>query len=80
MALLALPRWRPPEPSAAVCLSVADKAAFLVGLSSADLLKGLCHPRVRAGSEYVTIRPWTSAACIGSVSGLVVSAWAAPDS
>ncbi|KAE8633491.1 hypothetical protein XENTR_v10001894 [Xenopus tropicalis] len=32
----------------------ADKAAYLKGLNSADLLKGLCHPRVKVGNEYVT--------------------------
>ncbi|NWH82554.1 MYH6 protein, partial [Piaya cayana] len=29
-------------------------AAYLMGLNSADLLKGLCHPRVKVGNEYVT--------------------------
>ncbi|CAG5897246.1 unnamed protein product [Menidia menidia] len=28
--------------------------AFLMGLNSADLLKGLCYPRVKVGNEYVT--------------------------
>ncbi|XP_062897019.1 myosin-7-like [Mobula hypostoma] len=32
----------------------ADKAAYLMGISSADLLKGLVHPRVKVGNEYVT--------------------------
>lgn len=32
----------------------ADKAAYLMGVSSGDLLKGLLHPRVRVGNEYVT--------------------------
>ncbi|XP_061426070.1 myosin heavy chain, skeletal muscle, adult-like [Lethenteron reissneri] len=32
----------------------ADKAAYLMGLNSADLLKGLCYPRVKVGNEYVT--------------------------
>ncbi|XP_067856233.1 myosin-7-like [Heptranchias perlo] len=32
----------------------ADKAAYLMGISSADLLKGLAHPRVKVGNEYVT--------------------------
>uniref|UniRef100_A0A2K5RQE9 Myosin-6 n=1 Tax=Cebus imitator TaxID=2715852 RepID=A0A2K5RQE9_CEBIM len=32
----------------------ADKSAYLMGLNSADLLKGLCHPRVKVGNEYVT--------------------------
>uniref|UniRef100_A0A8C4TQ33 Myosin, heavy chain 7B, cardiac muscle, beta a n=1 Tax=Erpetoichthys calabaricus TaxID=27687 RepID=A0A8C4TQ33_ERPCA len=31
----------------------ADKAAYLMGLSSADLIKGLLHPRVKVGNEYV---------------------------
>lgn len=35
-------------------LSVADKAAYLMGLNSADLLKALCYPRVKVGNEYVT--------------------------
>ncbi|XP_070708589.1 myosin heavy chain, fast skeletal muscle-like [Pempheris klunzingeri] len=33
---------------------VADKAAYLKGLNSADLLKALCYPRVKVGNEYVT--------------------------
>ncbi|KAM4531376.1 myosin heavy chain, fast skeletal muscle-like [Odontesthes bonariensis] len=33
---------------------VADKVAFLMGLNSSDLLKGLCNPRVKVGNEYVT--------------------------
>ncbi|XP_072918398.1 myosin-7-like [Hemitrygon akajei] len=32
----------------------ADKAAYLMGISSADLLKALVHPRVKVGNEYVT--------------------------
>ncbi|XP_069510591.1 myosin-3 [Ambystoma mexicanum] len=32
----------------------ADKAAYLMGLNSAELLKGLCYPRVKVGNEYVT--------------------------
>ncbi|KAM9371425.1 myosin-1B-like [Phaethornis superciliosus] len=31
----------------------ADKAAYLMGLNSADLLKALCYPRVKVGNEYV---------------------------
>ncbi|KAG2456547.1 MYH7 protein, partial [Polypterus senegalus] len=31
-----------------------DKAAYLMGISSADLIKGLLHPRVKVGNEYVT--------------------------
>lgn len=34
--------------------AVADKAAYLMGLNSADLLKSLCYPRVKVGNEYVT--------------------------
>ncbi|CAM5156698.1 unnamed protein product [Eretmochelys imbricata] len=33
---------------------VADKAAYLMNLNSADLLKALCCPRVKVGNEYVT--------------------------
>ncbi|XP_033923652.1 myosin heavy chain, skeletal muscle, adult-like [Melopsittacus undulatus] len=33
---------------------IADKAAYLMGLNSADLLKALCYPRVKVGNEYVT--------------------------
>uniref|UniRef100_A0A8C5SR46 Myosin heavy chain n=1 Tax=Laticauda laticaudata TaxID=8630 RepID=A0A8C5SR46_LATLA len=33
---------------------VADKAAYLTNLNSADLLKALCFPRVKVGNEYVT--------------------------
>ncbi|XP_075439385.1 myosin-13-like, partial [Ascaphus truei] len=33
---------------------VADKIGYLMGLNSADLLKGLCYPRVKVGNEYVT--------------------------
>ncbi|KAF6736754.1 Myosin-4 [Oryzias melastigma] len=32
----------------------ADKAAYLMGLNSADLLKNLCYPRVKVGNEFVT--------------------------
>uniref|UniRef100_A0A8C0FRG4 Myosin motor domain-containing protein n=1 Tax=Bubo bubo TaxID=30461 RepID=A0A8C0FRG4_BUBBB len=35
-------------------LIVADKAAYLMGLNSADMLKALCYPRVKVGNEYVT--------------------------
>ncbi|XP_041283286.1 myosin-3-like [Onychostruthus taczanowskii] len=31
----------------------ADKAAYLMGLNSADLLKALSYPRVKVGNEYV---------------------------
>ncbi|XP_064890536.1 myosin-3 isoform X2 [Columba livia] len=31
----------------------ADKAAYLLGLNSADLLKAFCYPRVKVGNEYV---------------------------
>lgn len=30
-----------------------DKASYLMGVSSADLMKGLLHPRVKVGNEYV---------------------------
>uniref|UniRef100_H2S1A9 Myosin motor domain-containing protein n=1 Tax=Takifugu rubripes TaxID=31033 RepID=H2S1A9_TAKRU len=33
---------------------VTDKAAYLMGLNSADLQKALCYPRVKVGNEYVT--------------------------
>ncbi|XP_076210097.1 myosin heavy chain, skeletal muscle, adult [Aptenodytes patagonicus] len=33
---------------------VADKAAYLMGLNSAELLKAMCYPRVKVGNEYVT--------------------------
>ncbi|NXE99978.1 MYSS protein, partial [Menura novaehollandiae] len=33
---------------------VADKAAYLMGLNSADMLKALCYPRVKVGNEFVT--------------------------
>ncbi|XP_056602765.1 myosin heavy chain, fast skeletal muscle-like [Triplophysa dalaica] len=32
----------------------ADKVAYLLGLNSADMLKGLCYPRVKVGNEFVT--------------------------
>ncbi|XP_031417610.2 myosin heavy chain, fast skeletal muscle-like [Clupea harengus] len=32
----------------------ADKVAYLLGLNSADMLKGLCNPRVKVGTEFVT--------------------------
>uniref|UniRef100_A0A8C9FT30 Myosin heavy chain 6 n=1 Tax=Pavo cristatus TaxID=9049 RepID=A0A8C9FT30_PAVCR len=32
----------------------ADKAAYLMGINSSDLVKGLLHPRVKVGNEYVT--------------------------
>ncbi|XP_062251988.1 myosin, heavy chain 7B, cardiac muscle, beta a isoform X1 [Platichthys flesus] len=31
----------------------ADKASYLMGVSSADLIKGLLHPRVKVGNEWV---------------------------
>ncbi|XP_028973000.2 myosin-7 [Esox lucius] len=33
---------------------VADKVSYLMGLNSADLIKGLVHPRVKVGNEWVT--------------------------
>lgn len=35
-----------------VCPGV-DKAAYLMGISSADLLKGLLNPRVKVGHEFI---------------------------
>jgi myosin protein heavy chain len=32
----------------------ADKISYLLGLNSADMLKGLCYPRVKVGNEFVT--------------------------
>ncbi|KAA0705099.1 Myosin-7 Myosin heavy chain 7 [Triplophysa tibetana] len=32
----------------------ADKSSYLMGLNSADLIKALCHPRVKVGNEWVT--------------------------
>ncbi|XP_006170826.1 myosin-15 [Tupaia chinensis] len=32
----------------------ADKAAFLMGINSSELVKGLTHPRIKVGNEYVT--------------------------
>ncbi|KAL2085414.1 hypothetical protein ACEWY4_018734 [Coilia grayii] len=32
----------------------ADKVSYLMGLNSADLIKALCHPRVKVGNEWVT--------------------------
>uniref|UniRef100_UPI00358FD88F myosin-6-like n=1 Tax=Myxine glutinosa TaxID=7769 RepID=UPI00358FD88F len=31
-----------------------DKVAYLMGISSADLVKGILHPRVKVGNEYIT--------------------------
>ncbi|XP_071968886.1 myosin-3 [Engystomops pustulosus] len=45
------PREEQAEPDGT---EVADKIAYLTGLNSADLLKGLCYPRVKVGNEYVT--------------------------
>lgn len=30
-----------------------DKAAYLMGISSAELLKGLLNPRVKVGNEFI---------------------------
>ncbi|NWI11345.1 MYH6 protein, partial [Crypturellus soui] len=43
-----------PEHVSLPTVADADKSAYLMGLNSADLLKGLCHPRVKVGNEYVT--------------------------
>uniref|UniRef100_A0A8C3YQK6 Myosin heavy chain 15 n=1 Tax=Catagonus wagneri TaxID=51154 RepID=A0A8C3YQK6_9CETA len=32
----------------------ADKAAFLMGVNSSELVKGLIHPRIKIANEYVT--------------------------
>ncbi|XP_055449149.1 myosin-15 [Psammomys obesus] len=32
----------------------ADKAAFLMGIKSSELVKGLIYPRIKVGNEYVT--------------------------
>ncbi|XP_052014087.1 myosin-15 [Apodemus sylvaticus] len=32
----------------------ADKAASLMGINASELLKGLIHPRIKVGNEYVT--------------------------
>ncbi|NXP71053.1 MYSS protein, partial [Ramphastos sulfuratus] len=45
------PREEQAEPDGT---EVADKAAYLMGLNSADLLKALCYPRVKVGNEFVT--------------------------
>ncbi|KAJ3594902.1 hypothetical protein NHX12_004207 [Muraenolepis orangiensis] len=42
------------EQAEADCAEVADKVAYLMGLNSADLIKALCHPRVKVGNEWVT--------------------------
>ncbi|XP_067095095.1 myosin-7B-like [Osmerus mordax] len=31
----------------------ADKASYLMGINPADLIKGLLHPRVKVGNEYI---------------------------
>ncbi|XP_066527211.1 myosin-7 [Hoplias malabaricus] len=31
----------------------ADKASYLMGINSAELIKGLLHPRVKVGNEYI---------------------------
>ncbi|GCC28043.1 hypothetical protein chiPu_0006469 [Chiloscyllium punctatum] len=45
------PREEQAEPDGT---EVADKAAYLMGLNSAELLKCLCFPRVKVGNEFVT--------------------------
>nr|XP_033506503.1 myosin-7-like isoform X2 [Epinephelus lanceolatus] len=42
------------EQAEAVGTEDADKVAYLMGLNSADLIKGLLHPRVKVGNEWVT--------------------------
>ncbi|XP_053194922.1 myosin heavy chain, fast skeletal muscle-like [Scomber japonicus] len=53
---------------------VADKVAFLMALNSADLLKGLCYPRVKVGNEYVT-KGQTVPQVTNSVSALAKSVY-----
>lgn len=36
-----------------MCGSGADKAAYLMGLNPAELLKGLLNPRVKVGNEFI---------------------------
>lgn len=43
---------------------MADKAAYLMGLNSADLLKALCYPRVKVGNEYVTKSQTVQQVCV----------------
>ncbi|XP_078426875.1 myosin-4-like [Cetorhinus maximus] len=45
------PREEQAEPDGT---EVADKAAYLMGLNSSELLKSLCYPRVKVGNEFVT--------------------------
>ncbi|XP_041072615.1 myosin-1B-like [Carcharodon carcharias] len=45
------PREEQAEPDGT---EVADKAAYLMGLNSSELLKALCYPRVKVGNEFVT--------------------------
>ena len=40
--------------SYSICSTDVDKASYLMGLNSADVIKGLCHPRVKVGNEWVT--------------------------
>lgn len=39
--------------SSVILSTGADKASYLMGISSADLIKGLLHPRVKVGNEYI---------------------------
>jgi myosin heavy subunit len=43
-----------PNASFSICPTDVDKASYLMGLNSADVIKGLCHPRVKVGNEWVT--------------------------
>lgn len=48
------PLYQQDQSSVDVCLSVGvDKAAYLMGIGSAELLKGLLNPRVKVGNEYI---------------------------
>ncbi|TRY69856.1 hypothetical protein DNTS_015321 [Danionella cerebrum] len=46
--------FTPDEKTGIYKMTDADKVAYLMGLNSADLIKGLCHPRVKVGNEWVT--------------------------
>ncbi|KAJ3605544.1 hypothetical protein NHX12_027589 [Muraenolepis orangiensis] len=52
----------------------ADKVAYLLGLNSADMLKGLCYPKVKVGNEYVT-KGQTVPQVYNSVSALAKSVY-----
>lgn len=37
-----------------LCISEAEKVAFLLGINAGDLLKGLLKPKIKVGNEFVT--------------------------